>query len=163
MRKMIVIGMLSIISCNKKDSQDLPTPTQEGKNILACIVDGQAHVYSGISNVFNENGVDYRLGTNSIKLISESTEYRDFIEVVLPSFNSLNINTTYYLSSDTGRFYANRFTGNNGRPYQTVNYSGWVRFSRLDSNIASGSFAFTGYRPGDSTVITDGTFDLKNN
>jgi hypothetical protein len=47
--------MLSTLrACNKDDSltQQLSPATQEGKNILACKVNGQVHIYSEESTTF---------------------------------------------------------------------------------------------------------------
>lgn len=140
----------------------MPAPTREGKNIFACKVDGVVHIYSGEGTIFNPDGVSYQPTPDDIFLAGSKKEYNDFVSMTLPNLSLVTIDTTYRFSTETSEAHGDRYTGNNGTPFRTKNGSGWVRFSRLDTSVAAGTFAFTGYRDGDSSVITEGVFDLKN-
>lgn len=86
--------------CTKNnDEPQLPVPTQEGKNILACKVNGQVQIYKGKRTTFNDNGVEYDPYIDKLRIAADNSDYNDNIEMLLPgSPDSVVIGIKYFFS-----------------------------------------------------------------
>lgn len=159
------VAVLFAISCNKQDDTpqepELPALTQEGKNILACRVNGVTHVYSGKGSFGNENGVSYFRYPNNILLYADEDALASELEIIINDSPSvIRRNTTYFFSTETSDHQARYFSDAANPYFITRNGSGWIRFVRVDSAIAAGTFEFTAYFNNDSVKITEGRFDI---
>jgi len=163
-----ILVLSTLGACNKDDSstQQLPPPTQQGKNILACKVNGQVHIYSGKRTTFNDNGVNYDLYLNKLRLYADNIDYRDNIEIVFPvNPDSIKVGLKYFfdLADMINPFGEYRIRVNGvTNEYKTGKQSGFIQFTRLDKDVAAGIFQFTAYYNNDSVTITEGRFDITN-
>lgn len=162
----LLLAMLA--GCKKNDTIDpssgLPATSSSGKNILACRVNGQIHVYSGKASINNDNGVDYSIWEDYILIHGDNFRYNDDIRIRVTGNDSLKPGIKYVFSSETQhralytKYEISQFE------YEAQSGSGWILFSRLDKDVAAGTFAFTAYLNGqqgsDSVTITGGRFDI---
>jgi len=158
--------MLSTLgACNKDDSstQQLPPPTQEGKNILGCKVNEHVQIFKGKGSIPHDVGVNYYRSVDQI-VISCNNESYEHIRMTIPVIpDSAKIGVRYNFSkSELINPYASYYKGNGSIVYMTNIQSGFIKFTRLDKNIAAGIFEFTAYYNNDSVKITEGRFDITN-
>ncbi len=168
--------ILGAAACKKDTTYaggQLPDTSSSGKNFLACKVNGETRVYSGLSSFSKSNGVTFNHLSNYVLIFGSGvSQYKEIIKLHMDedSTKKVVVDSTYILSSESGQhhaFYQSHSPGVISLDYLTSNNSGWVRFSRLDS-IASGTFAFTAYydqrssnrTEPDTVRITEGRFDI---
>ncbi|HTM66541.1 MAG TPA: hypothetical protein VL093_09490 [Flavipsychrobacter sp.] len=161
-----ILVLFTLGACNKDDGskQQLPPLTQEGKNILACKVNGQVHIYSGKRTTFDDNGVNYDRGIDKVRIAADNSRYNDNIEIILPYIpDSVMVGVRYYFTeNEVASGYASYYVGNGSLVYKTSNKSGFIQFNRLDENIAAGVFEYIACHNNDSIKITEGRFDITN-
>ena len=161
--------MTFFASCKKEDANNqIPEPSSSGKNFLACKVNGVVHRYT-VEDALGRNGVGYRRFVDQIEVGASEADYKDAIgiTVALPP-DSVLPSLVYQLSQETGKsfseYYKYQAGGGPTLTYFTTAGSGWIKFSRVDTLVGSGTFAFTAYIDGqqgkDSVVITEGVFDI---
>jgi hypothetical protein len=168
MKKILLVSLLAIAACKKTDDTDsLPGPSSNGENYLACKVNGVRHIYKGLSTYMNPNGVAYLGFSNEVYLTGTESGNNDHLAMYVKiPFNTGVTNYDYYFGGESNQSYADYNPKKPGGTleYRTASGSGWVRFSRIDTAVASGTFAFTAYRNAqkgtDSVMITDGRFDI---
>jgi hypothetical protein len=167
-KKLFLFSSLAIAACKKTDdSGGLPGPSSNGQNYLACKVNGVIHTYSA-SDGLGRNGVVYNRFINKTGIGASEAKYNDDIGFMLPIVADSVNNNNYILNSEADDFFGHYTKHQSGGKasdyYITSSSSGWVRFSRIDTAVAAGTFAFIAYRNGqkgaDSVVITDGRFDI---
>jgi hypothetical protein len=166
--KLLLLSLLlltSFASC-RKDVNQLPEPSSSGKNFLAYKVNGVIRQYSGLSDRMNRVGVDYSRFVDKIA-IATGGEYDEVGIYIKAPPASVTAGVIYNLGSEVGSHYAVYAIKGKGQPsiqYRTSASSGWVRFSRVDTAVSAGTFAFTAYTETpnglDSVVITEGVFDI---
>ncbi|WP_276133391.1 DUF6252 family protein [Polluticoccus soli] len=160
----MMISCLAITGC-KKDSEKMPKPTQSGKNILACEVNGKVHIYEGKRSYLNSNGVDAaRIITGNdvfIEIHGDNADYDDDIEMRVVVYQP-ELNKEYIFSKVDSKDWAEYYVGQNSDiRYKTQNSSGFIKFSRFDPSSVAGTFMFTGYnQQGEKVEITEGFFDI---
>lgn len=162
-----ILPILLVLSfgCSKKQNGNtepqLPPLTTEGKNVMGCKVNGNVQIYSGKRTFGNDNGVDYNPSSSKVVIFADNINYHDEIKITINiPYSSLIIDTPYYFTSETTNNYAQYFPSSAN--FITDNNSGWIRFARLDTEVAAGTFEFTAYHNGDSVKITEGRFDISN-
>ena len=167
---LLFVVISAFASCKKEDANNqIPEPSSSGKNFLACKVNGAVHRYSGLIDWMSPNGVSYSRFIDEVIIVGGSAEFSDVVGLHLKgSPDSLLPGYNYLFGGETNSNHANYTLYQSGTrsdlQYSTVAGSGWVRFSRVDTAVAAGTFAFTAYLNGqqgqDSIVITDGVFDI---
>lgn len=170
MKKLLFLSLLALAACKKTDNSNfqLPGPSSTGQNYLACKVNGQLYHSRGLNSWTSRTGVSYSRFTNRVVVGGDDDGVNGDLGIYLyqePS--SLLANQDYILGTEGNGNEAKYFRFKQGGQtfeYTTSSVSGWVRFSRIDTTVAAGTFAFTAYRNGqkdaDSVVITDGRFDI---
>ena len=173
MKKYLIIFaalLLGIAACDKKQKDNYPAVTNEGKNIWACKINGSPLIYKGKPTFGNENGVFataftsgsatdltlYGSLTNgptdkTAQSIEFSTSLIQIGEKVFFAVDSCS----YYYIDDNDQL--------NTKAYISYYHSGWVRFERFDSQIISGEFELKVVRESNNTDtlnITQGRFDI---
>ena len=150
--------------CKKPDETphepELPPLTQDGRNVLACRVNGIVHVYSGKHTLGDPNGVFYHRYVDEILLSADEADLSDAVRISLFEPNTIVANSTYVFSTKTNSCYALYYSDEANPYFITKNSSGWVRFTRIDSAIAAGTFEFIAYFENDSVNVTEGRFDI---
>lgn len=162
---------LALSACKKDlstepvDPNQLPPATEIGANILACKVNGKAHIYTSTSSLFSENGVYLSRIKNGqeTRLLIGATEnkYEDHIQIEIyePEWKIV-LNKEYRLSNEK-KDDASYFLRNIPKEYKTTINSGHIIFSQYNDNVVAGKFSFTLYNDSnDSVVITEGFFDI---
>ena len=153
---------------NNQDSNGLPAATQEGKNTIGFLLNGQPWKPQGIRGTGNLS-IDYDAGFNqgifSIVAYNFNTQISEqFIIGVRDSLNfinapitlSLNRFSLYSVSYNTPCNYFNQLND--------VASTGSMTITKLDrtSRIISGTFSSTLTKAGCTELkITDGRFDMK--
>jgi hypothetical protein len=168
--KLLLFSLLivaSFASC-KKDPNQLPEPSSSGKNFLACKVNGVVHKYT-VEDALGRNGVGYSRYIDGLTIGAAEADYKDDLGItVFLSPDSVRREVTYELGGETsigiGHYIIFQTGGGPVLEYTTTVGSGWVRFSRVDTAVAAGTFALTAYIDGqqgkDSVVFTEGVFDI---
>lgn len=157
------IAVLFVISCNRQDyeERELPSLTQEGRDILACIVNGAIHLYSGKSSFGDPNGVLYHRLPEELLLYADESDLGDAIRISLDTPALIMPGTIYFFATGSNDPNYAQYYSDAANPYFiTKDGSGWIRFTRVDSAIAAGTFEFTAYFNNDSVRITEGRFDI---
>lgn len=171
MKKLLLLSLLAFAACKKTDSgPTLPGPSSTGQNYLAFKVNENVHVYNGIATYNQPNGTRYIRFSKEIYISGNEDGNNDYIAIyLLIQPDSCKINTDYVFGSETNESFA-KYTfkrpGQVTAECRTIAGSGWVRFSRLDTAVAAGTFALTAYMGGqqgaDSVIINDGRFDISS-
>lgn len=167
-----VLFIFCFAKCNKErlDSNGLPPATQEGKNTLGFLLNGEPWTPKGFNGTANlsidfdpsiNNGIfsisAYRIITNNDRTY--------FGIGVNDSINTITTPKKYYLGNNT--LYGSYFSNNNCTfDYfdSTVIRSGTLTITKLDrtNRIISGTFNATLSKAGCETInITEGRFDMK--
>ena len=174
----IVIGITCIVclfcfaQCKKSnvDSNGLPAPTQDGKNTIGFLLDGQPWKPQGNNGTANLS-IDFDAGINNgifsitaYKIIN-STGRQRFGLGVKDSLNSATIPKVYNLGNTTlfGVAYADDVCTYDYFD-STIIRNGTLTITKLDrtNRIISGTFNATLNKTGCTEVkITDGRFDMK--
>ena len=158
--------------CKKSntDSNGLPAATQEGKNTLGFLLNGQPWKPQGNNGTANLS-IDFDAGINngifgiSAYKIITSTSRQRFGLGINDSLNFISVPKTYILAN--GTFYGAAFSDDICTiDYfdNTVDRSGSLTITKLDrtNRIISGTFSATLTKAGCAAVkITDGRFDMK--
>jgi hypothetical protein len=164
----ICIFCFSKCKKDKPDSNGLPAATQEGKNTLGFLLNGQPWTPQGVRGTGNLS-IDYdggfKQGIFSIVAYNFKTQISEqFIIGVRDSLNFINAPITlsldrlslYSVSYNTPCDYFNQLND--------VTSSGKITITKLDrtNRIISGTFSATLTKSGCSEIkITDGRFDMK--
>lgn len=171
MKKLLLLSLLAFVACKKTDSgPSLPGPSSTGQNYLAYKVNGIISSSFGLNSWNARTGVSYNRFADKIVISGDNDNMRNDlgIYIALPP-TAVKTDTTYILSNEANRHISKYFLFKQPgtSEYITIMGSGWVRFSRVDTAVAAGTFAFTAYLNGqqgaDSVVITDGRFDIPRN
>ncbi len=174
MKKLITAVLILTVFCfaeckkNKPDSNGLPAATQEGKNTLGFLLNGQPWKPQG-TRVTGNLSIDYDAGFNqgifSIVAYNFNTQISEqFIIGVRDSLNfinapitlSLNRLSLYSVSYNTPCDYFNQLND--------VTSTGSMTITKLDrtNRIISGTFSATLTKASCTEIkITDGRFDMK--
>jgi len=164
--------LLTFASCKKSkpDSNGLPAVTQDGKNTLGFLLNGQSWKPQGNNGTANLS-IDFDAGVNNgifslsaYKIINSSRRQR-FGLGIKDSLNLISIPKTYILGNGTlyGAAYADDICTFDYFD-STINRSGNLTITKLDrtNRIISGTFSATLTKAGCAEVkITDGRFDMK--
>ena len=176
MKKLIIATLMLTIFCfaqckkSNPDSNGLPAATQEGKNTLGFLLNGQLWTPQGNNGTANLS-IDYDAGFNNgicgisaYRIISSSN--REYFGIGIK--DSLNVYTAPFTVSLTNTsLYRFHFSNNNCEFFSTdtdTQVSGMLAISKLDrtSRIISGMFSATLSKKGCTEIkITDGRFDMK--
>ncbi len=165
-----IICFFCFAKCNKDkiDSKGLPPATQEGKNTLGFLLNGQIWKPQGTRVAANlsidydpnfNNGIFSIVAYNFLTPVSEQfiIGVRDSLNFMNAPFEvSLNNTSLYSISYNTPCDYFNQLN--------EVQSSGRLTVSKLDraNRIISGTFTATLSRAGCITLqITEGRFDMK--
>jgi len=174
-----LILSLASVSC-KKDDDNLPPLTFEGKNTIGCKINGTPWMPKGINaggvfanptsggyyiDPFFFAGIHIWLRTNSgdgsIELFVRNYNSSGYL---LPGRYSLNKNTGD-VRFGVGQIHSYGKYINNEEYFSDSLHNGWIEILKSDSinKIISGRFEFVAYNNtnGLSFNITDGRFDYK--
>lgn len=176
MKKIITATLILTVFCfaeckkNKPDSNGLPAATQEGKNTLGFLLNGQPWKPQGSNGTANLS-IDFDAGFNngvcgiSAYRIITSAE-REYFGIGIK--DSLNFYTAPFTVSLTNTsLYRFHFSNNNCEFFSTdidTQVNGTLTVSKLDrtNRIISGIFNATLSKTGCTEIkITDGRFDMK--
>lgn len=169
----LILSIFSFAQCKKTntDSNGLPAATQEGKNTLGFLLNGQPwkpQGNNGTANLSIDVDFGFNQGVFGIAayriLLSNNREYfgigiRDSLNfVTIPSMLTMNkysiANSRFSTNTCDMSFYDT-----------TVFRSGNLNITKLDkvNRIISGTFNTILFEPncGDTIKITDGRFDMK--
>jgi len=163
-----LVILLSIISSCQKESEipTLPPITMEGKNIMACKINGELFISKGVPTYLNNLGVTFGRYLNS----DNSRFYRIYANVNKP-YHSISLYLYDYNSKDT-LYFGGDANLNEAKYYNDVNYgntyrthsnvSGKLIILKDDIDIISGTFEFEAVNEWYDTVkVTEGRFDIK--
>lgn len=155
---------------DKPDSNGLPPATQDGRNTLGFMLNGQPWTPQGFNGTANLS-IDFDPGVNngvfsiSAYRIITSTNREYFGIGVNDSINYITPPKTYQLGSNSlfGVYFSN-----NNCTYDyfdnSITKTGLLTITKLDrtNRIISGTFNATLSKSGCTTIqITDGRFDMK--
>jgi hypothetical protein len=171
----LLLSFLSFCSlrCHKDqidNNSGLPPATQEGKNTLGFLLNGQPWTPQGFNGTANLS-IDYDPGFNSgvlgisaYRIISSSN--REYFSLgIKDSLNYYSAPFSFQLTNSG--LYRIYFSNNTCTFFSTDSntvVNGKLSVSKLDktNHIISGTFDAKLYKPGCDTIkITDGRFDLK--
>lgn len=170
---LVLFSVLLVVSCKKRkeDEKDKrPTPTQTGRNILWCKVNGSVHEYNTLSTWNSPDGVfaaiHYFFKDKGFSISAGSSEYNDYmLFIVLPRSEDtmqvkLQVGQAYNIVNHSEQNSYYRIGSYNA--YQSDTGRSALVFSRFDENIVSGTFEFHGYNSAtkDSIHLTEGFFDI---
>lgn len=163
----LLFGLLTTqCSWFKKDKDDLPAPTQEGKNMFGCKVNGEVWRPSGNNGTLNKEAsydydpefgwfVNIRASRRKNKAPYQSIGFY-INNVAAPGeyvLDSINKRAGRFIDFETNCIYD-----------REVDYMrGKAIITKLDqvNRIVAGTFEFTVAMPGCDTIrVTDGRFDL---
>lgn len=176
MKKLIFFFCILTIFCfakcekDKPDFNGLPPVTQEGKNTLGFLLNGQPWTpkgFNGTANLSIDFDPGIRNGVFSISAYRIITNNdRSYFGIgINDSINTLAPQRTYSLGNNS--LYGVYFSDNNCTfDYfdNTITRSGTLTITKLDrtNRIISGTFNATLSKNGCTTIsITDGRFDMK--
>ena len=166
-----IISIFCFAQCkkNKPDSNGLPAATQEGKNTLGFLLNGQPWIPLGFNGTANlsidfdpgfNNGVvgiaAYRILSNNVKE-TFGIGITDSLNFLVPKYTIGLSNKSLYRVR-FGRYCSFFSTDSN------TNVSGMISISKLDrtNKIVAGTFNATLSKDGCDTIeITEGRFDMK--
>jgi len=168
---LLILTVFCFAECkkNKPDSNGLPAATQEGKNTLGFLLNGQLwkpQGFRGTGNLsidfdpnFNQGGFNI-VAYNFVPAISEQ-----FIIGIKDSLNSITAPANFSLTNSSllGIAYANRNSSFISNEASTT-VSGNLILTNLDrtNRIICGTFTATLNKTGCAEIkITDGRFDMK--
>ena len=176
MKKLITAVLILTVFCfaeckkNKPDSNGLPAATQDGKNTLGFLLNGQPWKPQGNNGTANLS-IDFDAGINngifslSAYKIINATNRQRFGIGVKDSLNFISVPKIYNLGN--GTLYGAAYSDNTC----TYDYfdsvivrSGILTITKLDkiNRIISGTFNATLSKTGCAEIkITDGRFDMK--
>jgi hypothetical protein len=166
----ITIGMacISTLSCCKKKPIDkLPPATQEGKNTMGCLVDGEAVFTEGRYKeqlLGCSNGIDVYGGSNYL--------YIDLRKCAMPTVTlhlakasikqgQVLLNKTPIINTDNYGYLDMNIGSETFRTNDTV--VGKVNFTTVTDKILAGTFEFECINITNKTTrkkVTDGRFDI---
>jgi hypothetical protein len=165
---LLLAACISTLSCcKKKPTNTLPPATQEGKNTMGCLVDGEAvftegrykHQLLGCSNGINILGGTYDIQIDFRKCGSPTVSLNLGKASIKPGLVLLN--KTPLLSSDN---YGILDTGFATEWFQTNDsVVGTINFTTVTDKICSGTFEFECINVIDKTTnkkVTNGRFDI---
>ncbi|WP_017256998.1 DUF6252 family protein [Pedobacter arcticus] len=162
-KKIILASIILLLTTScKKD--DLPKATQEGKNIMAAMVNGKVWVKTacwscigggGGINALYENGL-FRVSGQQFNNKSDNTVIVILIKNLKLGENSINGIT---ISPEFNDY------GNNNYFKTNSSSTGMVNITKIDTvrKIISGTFSFKAENeddPNDIITVTDGRFDI---
>ena len=168
----LILFIFCFAKCEKDniDSNGLPPATQEGKNTLGFMLNGQPWTPQGFSGTGNlsidfDSGVDNGVvGISGYRIITNNN--REYFGIgIKDSLNFLSSPFTVTLSNVS--LYRVRFENDDCSFFSTDNdtqLSGQITVSKLDrtNRIISGTFDATLSKTGCADIkITQGRFDMK--
>jgi hypothetical protein len=175
MKKIISAVLILTVFCfaeckkNKVDSNGLPAATQEGKNTLGFLLNGQPWKPQGNNGTANLS-IDYDdginnggMGISAYRIISENE--REYFKIGI--IDSLNPRTAPFSINLTNKaLYRIGFTNNQCSifSFDNTQVNGIITVTKLDrtNRIIAGTFNATLNKTGCSEIkITDGRFDMK--
>lgn len=174
----LIIALFSNSKCNKDshpltdNPYGLPNATQEGKNTLGFLLNGQPWTPKGQVGVSANLAIDLDFGYNngilSISSYRRNTNATEYFAIGVK--DSLNFITAFPVNMLLGKRTLANSRFSNG--YCSIDYydtsiyrGGNLYISKLDktARIISGTFNVTLYKTGcsDTVKITEGRFDIK--
>ena len=170
---LLIVSCLFINAKCRKDNMDsngLPPATQEGKNTLGFLLNGQVWTPQGNNGTANlsidfDSGINNGIFNISAYRIITSPNREYFGIGVKDSLNFITASKTYQLGNNT--LYGAYFSNNNCTfDYfdNTISRSGTLTITKLDrtNRIIAGTFSASLSKTGCTTIqITDGRFDMK--
>ena len=176
MKNIILLFLIAFVFCfaqckkSNVDSNGLPPPTQEGKNTLGFLLNGQPWKPQGSNGTANLS-IDFDAGINNggmgisaYKIISSSE--REYFKLGI--IDSLNFRTApYSINLNNTGLYRVGFTNNQCGDifsFDSIQVNGSITVTKLDrtNRIISGTFNATLNKTGCTEIkITDGRFDMK--
>lgn len=171
---LLAVLTLSSTSCRKHklDKNGLPPATQEGKNTLGFLLNGEPWTpkgFNGTANLSLDYDPGYKEGIFNIatyRIIADND--REYFGLgIADSLNHMSIPITLPIGKNTlsGVYFSNSICTYDY--FDTTIYrSGSLTITKLDANservIISGKFNATLYKSGCDTIkITGGRFDMK--
>ncbi len=169
---LIVLNCLLAGSCKKVATnpvvpvEPMPNPTETGANILACKVNGKLHIYKDKMTWSQPDGVSFSKREDQLEKFTyirgNESDYGDAVSMKIFTWNII-VGKEYKFSVNENKDFADYVLDGFGteNTYFTSDGSGFVKFSRYDSLVAAGTFAFTAYSMGGKKVeVTEGCFDI---
>lgn len=178
MKNLTPLLLFSIVFCfaqckkNKPDNNGLPAATQEGKNTLGFLLNGQPWAPQGNSGTGNLS-IDFDQGFNNgiLGIVAYRTiSASDKTQFILGIADSLNFKTAPFTlitkkKSIGGLNFSTKNYCDILHTDTTIYESCKINITKLDrtSRIVSGTFEGILYKQlcGDTIKITDGRFDMK--
>ncbi len=171
---LLIISIFSFAKCNKDkiDSNGLPPATQEGKNTLGFLLNGQPWTPKGFNGTSNLS-IDYDQGINNgiLGIVAYRTiSSFDKTQFILGIVDSLNFKTSPFTlavkeKSIGALSYSNKNYCDVNHYDTTIYEDGRISITKLDrtNRIISGTFAGVLFKQvcGDTIKITEGRFDMK--
>ena len=164
---LLVPFFLFFIACTDENQAQLPPATQEGKNILGCLVNGEVFVAQG-GRLGGTDDLSISVSKTDVSLGSEAVGKHTNIEGSLVIyFNIDNIYTTENVKLINETEKIGRYTSSTGRVFLTGKdkYVGEFTISKLDTvnYIIAGTFWFDAVSDnGEVVEIRHGRFDIKD-
>jgi hypothetical protein len=165
--------VLSLTSCEKifpapkfktptVDLTQLPAETQEGKNTIGCLLNGQVWRNQGGGWFYYDYGASYFKKNFTVYGIKKTEQNNQEISIQLyNSFKGLGI---YDLKNDSTNIIVFDDINSSCRYNDDTYTIGKLEITKFDTinYIISGRFNFTLIKPGCDTIrATDGRFDIK--
>jgi hypothetical protein len=153
-------------SCKKEPLEpQLPPLTQEGKNILACKINGEIFIAEGKIdwNTFTPRGVNYQFTSDSMINISakedEPFEANLSIEFIYqPNINNYTLNHQYRYTDWINKNVENYIFADSDFYTDSIN-TGIVNIAYFKNNIIAGTFEFDAIDTrGEVVHVTEGRF-----
>ena len=170
----LILTLFTFSKCEKEkaDTNGLPAATQEGKNTLGFLLNGQLWKPEGFSGVGNLS-IDYDQGINNgtLGIIAYRTlSSSDKTQFGLGITDSVNLKNAPFTLNVRKKSLANFLYSNKNycdivHSDTTIYEDGSITITKLDRSkrIISGTFEGVLYRQlcGDTIKITQGRFDMK--
>jgi hypothetical protein len=170
----LIVTLFCFVRCKKEkiDSNGLPPATQEGKNTLGFLLNGQPWTPQGFSGTGNLS-IDYDEGINNgilgivaYRTISASDKTQ-FILGIVDSINSKTAPFTLLIKkkSIAALSYSNKNYCDINHSDTTIYESGKITITKLDrtARVIAGTFGGVLFKQmcGDTIKISDGRFDIR--
>ena len=164
---LLTFAVLCLSGCEEDDTnQTLPPPTQTGKNILACKIDGKSFINKGAINCFYQN-ID---GEYYFGISGENDEIETMMVHLGTIKKTISENEIIILSEPVdgkaeGGVFFSLGSGIGDGAGTNSEYTGEMHITKFDTNkqIVSGTFWFDVKHPvtGKRVEVRDGRFDAQ--
>jgi hypothetical protein len=167
----VTLFLFSCHGCKKEKSPSrpqLPPITHEGKNILACKINGEIMIASGVPSSLTVVGTSYTYSSDStIHIMGSQASPNFYLTITFKfSYNKSNFKLTDSLNPPSlhpNKGYLEKaFNTSGSYMYSTDSFrNGNVNILLYNGNILSGTFAFDAINNfGEVVHITEGRFDI---